>query len=38
MSALLGVFPKDFASQLSASPVFALPDPRFLSYGFEPSC
>ncbi len=37
VSALLGVFPKDFASQLSASPVFALPDSRFLSYGFEPS-
>ncbi len=37
MSALLGVFPKDFALQLSASPFFALPDPRFLSYGFEPS-
>jgi xanthine permease XanP len=37
MSALLAVFPKDFASQLSASPFFALPDPRFLSYGFEPS-
>ena len=26
MSALLGVFPKDFASQLSASPFFALPE------------
>ena len=37
MSALLGVFPTGFASQLSASPFFALPDPRFLSYGFEPS-
>jgi xanthine permease XanP len=36
-SALLGVFPDDFASQLSASPFFALPDPRFLSWGFEPS-
>ena len=36
-SALLKVFPKDFASELSASPVFALLDPRFLSYGFEPS-
>jgi NCS2 family nucleobase:cation symporter-2 len=37
MSALLAVFPKDFASQLSGSPFFALPDPRFLSWGFEPS-
>ncbi|HEY5742429.1 MAG TPA: solute carrier family 23 protein [Terrimicrobiaceae bacterium] len=37
VSALLGVFPKDFAVQLWASPFFALPDPRFLSYGFEPS-
>jgi xanthine permease XanP len=37
MSALLAVFPNDFATQLSASPVFALPDPRFISLGFEPS-
>jgi xanthine permease XanP len=37
MSALLGVFPRDFAAQLSQSPIFAVPDPRFLSYGFEPS-
>jgi len=33
----LGVFPRDFALQLSGSPFFALPDPRFLSYRFEPS-
>jgi xanthine permease XanP len=37
MAALLGIFPKDFALQLSESPFFALPDPSFLSYGFEPS-
>src|SRR5262249_45874681 len=36
-AALLGIFPKNFALQLSESPFFALPDPRFLSYGFEPS-
>jgi xanthine permease XanP len=37
VSALLGVFPNDFALQLSQSPAFAVPDPRFLSWGFEPS-
>ena len=37
ISAFLGVFPDDFEAQLSASPVFALPDPRFISIGFEPS-
>jgi xanthine permease XanP len=37
LSALLDVFPKDFATHLSASPFFALPDPRFISFGFEPS-
>jgi xanthine permease XanP len=37
VAAPLGVFPSDFASQLSGSPLFAVPDPRFLSYGFEPS-
>jgi xanthine permease XanP len=37
VAALLGVFPKDFALQLSESPFFALPDPSFLSYRFEPS-
>jgi xanthine permease XanP len=37
VAALLQVFPKDFSVQLSQSPIFALPDPRFLSYGFEPS-
>src|SRR5262249_28409681 len=36
-AALLGMFPESFALQLSQSPLFALPDPRFLSYGFEPS-
>jgi xanthine permease XanP len=37
ISAFLGVFPDDFEAQLSASPVFVLPDPRFISIGFEPS-
>ena len=37
VAALLGIFPKNFALQLSQSPFFALPDPGFLSYGFEPS-
>ena len=37
VAALLQVFPKDFSVQLSQSPIFAFPDPRFLSYGFEPS-
>src|SRR4029453_17252664 len=37
ISAFLGVFPDDFEAQLSASPVFALPDPRFISIEFEPS-
>ena len=37
VAALLQVFPKDFSVQLAQSPIFALPDPRFLSYAFEPS-
>jgi NCS2 family nucleobase:cation symporter-2 len=37
VAALLQVFPADFGIQLSQSPLFALPNPRFLSYGFEPS-
>jgi xanthine permease XanP len=37
VAALLGVFPRDFGPQLRGSPFFAVPDPRFLSYGFEPS-
>jgi len=37
VAALLQVFPKDFSVQLSQSPIFAFPNPRFLSYGFEPS-
>lgn len=37
VAALLGVFPKDFVEQLSGSPVFAVPDLRFISFGFEPS-
>ena len=37
VAALLQVFPKDFSDELSGTPIFALPDPRFLSYGFEPS-
>jgi len=37
VAAVLQVFPKDFSNELSRTPIFALPDPRFLSYGFEPS-
>src|SRR5215467_12476683 len=37
MAALLSIFPKNFAVQLSESPFFALPDPSFLHYAFEPS-
>lgn len=37
LAAALGVFPADFASRLAASPLVAVPDPRFLSWGFEPS-
>ena len=37
ISALFGLFPADFAAKLADSPIFAVPDPRFLSFGFEPS-
>ena len=37
VAALLQVFPKDFSTELARSPFFALPNPRFLSYRFEPS-
>jgi xanthine permease XanP len=37
ISAFFGLFPPDFSAKLSASPLFAIPDPRFLSFGFEPS-
>ncbi|HEY5778619.1 MAG TPA: solute carrier family 23 protein [Terrimicrobiaceae bacterium] len=37
LSALLKVFPEDFATQLSQTSFFAVPDPRFLSFAFEPS-
>jgi len=37
VAAFLQVFPKEFSTELARSPIFALPDPRFLSYGFEPS-
>lgn len=37
VAGLLPVFPTDFAVQLSQSPLFALPNPGFISYGFEPS-
>ncbi len=37
MAAVLGLFPTDFTARLASSPLYALPDPRFLSYGFEPS-
>ena len=37
VAAFLEVFPQDFSTELARSPIFALPDPRFVSYGFEPS-
>jgi xanthine permease XanP len=37
VAVLLQVFPQNFSTELAHSPFFALPDPRFLSYGFEPS-
>ena len=37
VAALLKVFPQEFSTELARSPIFALPDPRFLSYSFEPS-
>lgn len=37
VAAALGVFTADFATRFAASPLVALPDPRFLSWGFEPS-
>jgi NCS2 family nucleobase:cation symporter-2 len=37
VAALLEVFPQAFSTELARSPIFALPDPRFLSYSFEPS-
>lgn len=37
MAAVLGLFAEDFAARFSASPLYTLPDPRFLSYGFAPS-
>jgi len=37
VAALLEVFPQGFSTELARSPIFALPDPRFLSYSFEPS-
>jgi len=37
VAAFLEVFPQDFSTEMARSPIFALPDPRFLSYSFEPS-
>jgi xanthine permease XanP len=37
IAAVLGHFPEGFAARLSSSPLYTLPDPSFLSYGFEPS-
>lgn len=37
LAALLGLFPADFAARLASTPAFALPDPHFLGWGFEPS-
>lgn len=36
-AAVLGLFPPDFATRLLDTPLYALPDPNFLSYRFEPS-
>jgi NCS2 family nucleobase:cation symporter-2 len=36
-AAVLGVFPPEFASEYARSPWFALPNPGFLSWSFEPS-
>jgi len=36
-AAVLGVFPPAFASEFTGSPWFALPNPGFLSWSFEPS-
>jgi len=37
VAVLLEVFPQNFSTEMARSPIFALPDPRFLSYSFEPS-
>ena len=37
ISAFFGLFPADFTAKLAESPIFAVPDPRFLSFGFEAS-
>lgn len=37
MAALFGLFRADFYENLSGSPIFAVPDPRFLTFGFETS-
>ena len=37
ISAVFGLFPADFTTKLAESPIFAVPDPRFLSFGFEAS-
>ena len=37
IATVFGLFPEGFSEKLSASPVFAVPDPRFLSFGFESS-
>ena len=37
ISAVFGLFPADFAAKFAESPIFAVPDPRFLSFGFEAS-
>jgi NCS2 family nucleobase:cation symporter-2 len=37
VSAILQVFPANFAAQFAESPFFALPNPSFLSYGFSPA-
>ncbi len=36
-TAIFRIYPQSFFTDYAASPFFALPDPRFLSFAFEPS-
>jgi xanthine permease XanP len=37
VAAIFAIYPQSFFIEFSATPFFALPDPGFLSYAFEPS-
>jgi xanthine permease XanP len=37
VAAIFRIYPQSFFTEFSAAPFFALPDPGFLSYAFEPS-